>query len=252
MCVAFVSEAGVNLLRSELKRLHGHGRLLATTTFGTTTTTALQMAADCGTQVRVLNFGSSRTYHPKVYLGRGPGKARAVIGSSNMTRGLVTNVEAATRLVAPGNHAAVRDAWTWAHSLWVSDEATPWTGGVATDRKATPFDADLWDALQPHLRKGEVFETCTSRQQNTLNDFSESALYVATDRSRQRRSGPQEVPAWMFNIAWDYLRTHRKLSNTVLLNELRVHRSSAICAVLARLPQVELHSRRPLVLTWRG
>lgn len=51
--------------------------------------------------------------------------------------------------------------------------------------------------------------------------------------------GAEPIPAWMFNLAWERLQTHGELTNGELLNELRVHRSSAVCAILARLPGVE-------------
>jgi hypothetical protein len=47
------------------------------------------------------------------------------------------------------------------------------------------------------------------------------------------------------------LRTHGTLSNVVLLNDLRVHRSSAVCAILARLPGVERVAGKEIVLRWR-
>jgi hypothetical protein len=45
----------------------------------------------------------------------------------------------------------------------------------------------------------------------------------------------------MFTLAWDYLRTHGLLSNRYLLatDGLNVKRSSAVCAILARLPGVD-------------
>lgn len=43
----------------------------------------------------------------------------------------------------------------------------------------------------------------------------------------------------MFNLAWDYLQTHGSLTNQTLLNELRVHRSSAVFAILARHPALK-------------
>ncbi len=55
----------------------------------------------------------------------------------------------------------------------------------------------------------------------------------------------------MFNLAWDRLRTHGTLSNSELLNDLRVHRSSAVCAILARPPQVERVPGKEIVLRWR-
>ncbi len=52
----------------------------------------------------------------------------------------------------------------------------------------------------------------------------------------------------MFNIAWDYLHANGELSNATLLNHLRVHRSSAVCAILARLPGIERMPGRGVVL----
>jgi hypothetical protein len=56
----------------------------------------------------------------------------------------------------------------------------------------------------------------------------------------------------MLNLAWDELRSRGTLSNRTLLEDLRVHRSSAVCAILARLPQVEVAPGRRIVLRWRG
>jgi hypothetical protein len=70
-------------------------------------------------------------------------------------------------------------------------------------------------------------------------------------RSRVRAGGAEPIPAWMFNLAWDRLRTLGMLSNVVLLDDLRVHRSSAVCAMLARLPRVERVPGKEIVLRWR-
>jgi len=45
-------------------------------------------------------------------------------------------------------------------------------------------------------------------------------------------------------------RVHGRLANKVLLasDGLNVKRASAVCAILARLPGVDVESRRPLVL----
>jgi hypothetical protein len=55
----------------------------------------------------------------------------------------------------------------------------------------------------------------------------------------------------MFNLAWDRLRTHGRLTNVELLDDLRVHRSSAVCAILARLPPVNSVAGRGITLEWR-
>lgn len=52
----------------------------------------------------------------------------------------------------------------------------------------------------------------------------------------------------MLNLAWDALRANGRLSNTELL-EMRVHRSSFVCALLARLPGVT-PGKRPVVLRY--
>ena len=45
---------------------------------------------------------------------------------------------------------------------------------------------------------------------------------------------------------------HFEFTNADLLNELRVHRSSFVCALLARLPGVTLASKAPIVLRYSG
>ncbi len=65
-----------------------------------------------------------------------------------------------------------------------------------------------------------------------------TGIYVETDRSRRAGTGPQAIPAWMFNVAWAYLRAHGRLTNPHLLKVLHVHRSSAVLAILSQLPGV--------------
>lgn len=85
LCVAFVQEKALHLLEPELaglQRRKARTRLLVTTTFQTTNPGALGMATRLGLEVRVLNPGAGRTFHPKLYLGKGE-EAQAVIGSAN-------------------------------------------------------------------------------------------------------------------------------------------------------------------------
>jgi hypothetical protein len=55
----------------------------------------------------------------------------------------------------------------------------------------------------------------------------------------------------MLNCAWRELTRRRSLTNSFLLNELNAKRSSAICALLARLPDVEAITTRPITLVLR-
>jgi len=72
---------GLHLLERELEALRRRkapARLLVTTTFQTTSPSAAAMARGLGLYVRVLNPGSGRTFHPKLYLGTGARVADAV------------------------------------------------------------------------------------------------------------------------------------------------------------------------------
>lgn len=55
----------------------------------------------------------------------------------------------------------------------------------------------------------------------------------------------------MLNCAWRELTKPRSLTNAFLLNDLNVKRSAAVCALLARLPDVEVATTRPITLVLR-
>lgn len=73
-----------------------------------------------------------------------------------------------------------------------------------------------------------------------------------TERSAARDTGPQLVPAWMIQAGWEHLRSYGSLTNAYLLSAkgLNVKRSSAVCAILARLPEVRVVSTRSIELAW--
>lgn len=54
----------------------------------------------------------------------------------------------------------------------------------------------------------------------------------------------------MINAAWEHLQRKGAISNTELLasNGLNVKRSSFVCALLSRLPNVEVDGLRPIRL----
>jgi hypothetical protein len=253
LCVAFVQEKGLHLLERELDALRCRKvrtRLLVTTTFQTTSPSALAIASGLGLDVRVLNPGSGRTFHPKLYLGTGASGANAVIGSANLTGGLATNFEAAVSLRGARDDLPLAKAWAWAEELWADDRVVPWAP-IAAERVEEVFEPDLYAALAAEVRRNPVFRTLgPSQRPNRVVELTPVEMHVETERSRSR-GGAEPIPAWMFNLAWDRLRTHGTLSNGELLNDLRVHRSSAVCAILARLPQVERAPGREIVLRWR-
>ena len=257
LCVAFVSMEGVQLLRPEMKELGSRARLLVTTVFRSTSPDALDEAAALGVEVATLNPGGSRTYHPKLYVARRGESLDAVIGSANMTSGLVGNVEIATRLSGTRRDPALLKAWDWADHIWAHPGVKPWVGGTAGTGSETQMEPDLWRAIQglfePVAVRDRVVQTLgPSPKRNRVSRVLRTGLYVETDRTRARGTGPQVVPAWMFNVAWTYLRAHGRLTNPHLLKVLHVFRSAAVLATLAQLPGVRVASRKPITLEWVG
>ncbi len=254
LCVAFVQEKGIHLLHKELdtlRRRRVRPRLLVTTTFQTTSQPALSMASGLGLDIRVLNPGSGRTFHPKLYLAVNGAGASAVIGSANLTGGLATNLEAGVALRGLREDRPLARAWSWAEELWSDDRAEPWTPGAA-EQTLEPFDPVLYAALRIEVGRDPVFMTLGWQPKpNRVIELTPVDAQVETERSRSRPRGAEPIPAWMFNLAWERLRTHGTLSNSELLNDLRVHRSSAVCAMLARLPQIKRIPGKEIVLRWR-
>jgi hypothetical protein len=254
LCVAFVQEKGLHLLAKELEELRRRkvpSRLLVTTTFETTTGSALAMARELGLDVRVLNPGSGKTFHPKLYLSEAGAAATAVIGSANLTGGLATNLEAAVALRGTRDDVPIGSAWSWAEALWADPRVEPWQPRAA-ERVEEPLDPDLHRALRAEVRKDPVFRTLSRGRPNRVVDLTPVEVYVETERSRTRSGGPESIPAWMFNLAWDRLRSFGELTNGQLLEDLRVHRSSAVCAILARVPGVERTPGKEIALRWRA
>jgi hypothetical protein len=252
LCVAFVQEKGVHLLEKELdalRRRAARARLLVTTTFSTTSAPALAMARGLGLEVRVLNPGSGSTFHPKLYLGRAGRDAGAVIGSANLTGGLATNLEAGVAMAGRTTDEPLARAWDWVETLWNDKRAAPWLPEFVAESGGEELDPWLLSKIAAEWRRDPIFRTLgPNPRPNLVTDVTPSVVYVETERSRVERGGAAEIPAWMFNLAWDQLRTHGSLSNKTLLQDLRVHRSSAVCAILARLPGISVRPGASITL----
>ena len=255
LCVAFAHERGIRLIGRELEELRDRkrrARMLVTTVFDRegSTASALAVARTLGVDVRVHNHAGG-TFHPKLYLGAGARESRAVIGSANLTAGLACNLEVAVALRGARGDAALAKAWAWAEDLWSHARSEAWVP-LAAEEAREVIVPELLAALSEAQRRDPVFPTLSDAKPNRVVALTPSYLLVETEESTRKRTGPQPVDAWMLNLAWEYLRTRGELRNTVLLNELRVHRSSAVCAMLARVPGVEIASRSPIVLRWQG
>lgn len=132
-----------------------------------------------------------------------------------------------------------------AEELWGHSAAHPWTA-TEPSPDIDRFEPDLFDLLQRAVPVGSTILTLAERRPNLFVDITEHGVYVETDRSRSRQAGAQLVPAWMLQPACDYLQRYGELSNRCLLaaDGLNVKRSSAVCAVLARLPGINITSNR--------
>jgi hypothetical protein len=140
-------------------------------------------------------------------------------------------------------------AWEWADRLWGDSRVEPWTL-QETPTLAEVFEPELYAALKAEASRDPVFLTLGRGRPNRLVVLAPDKVEIETERSRERTGGAEPVPAWMFNLAWERLRTHGTLSNAELLKDLRVHRSTAVCAILARLPQVQIVPGKTIVIRW--
>lgn len=239
---AFIDSRGIHLVGAELRALGPRCRLVATSVFrGDRTHAAFAAATELGTRCRVLNPARG-TFHPKVVVTHSKGSTQALVGSANLTAGLVANVEAGVIVEssAATEISALAEAW------WSDPAAVDW------QPPETPvvdlLDAGLWALVRRSIRSGEVVRTLADGRPNTVTDVSRAGLWVETERSRRSGAGPQLVEPRMLDVAWAALLSDGELTNRRLLDDLRVHRSSFVCALLARLPGVRVASRRPIRL----
>ncbi|MBK6577691.1 MAG: phospholipase D family protein [Sandaracinaceae bacterium] len=252
LCVAFAQTRGVHLVAKELERASARGSArVMVTTFGSTAPAALAAIQQTGADLRVLNPVGG-TYHPKVYLGRTANSIQAVVGSVNLTSGLVANIEVATVMRGSIDDRPLADLWNWAETTWGHDRAAAWSG-VIEPGLDEPIEPELLAMLAAVARENpRVYTLGPSAAENVVADVTASGLWVETARSRERSAGAQLVPPRMLNLAWDTLRARGRLSNREMLEELRIHRSSFVCAVLARLPGVTVEPGRSIVLRIRA
>jgi hypothetical protein len=239
LCVAFAQVAGLHLLRRQLESIGTSTRLLVTTAFGQSATEALDMAHGLGISVSIMN-PESGTFHPKMYLARRRRSAVVVIGSPNLTRGLVTNVEVAVMLRGRLNDPPIRTAWDLAEDLWGDPHRKPWMPGAAPVQPE-PLEPELQGLLTDAWRTHRgLFRTLDQGKPNRVMEVTPGGLYVETEASKAKGNPPQLIPAWMLTLAWDYLQTHGRLTNRYLLapDGLNVKRSSGVLAILATLPGV--------------
>ncbi|MBA2577857.1 MAG: phospholipase D family protein [Actinomycetota bacterium] len=221
--------------------------------FGDTTAGALRRAAELGVDVRLLNLPRG-TYHPKLYLSRSGTRVRALVGSANLTSRRLRNIEVAVLLTGEAEAEDLCQLCELAESWWAHPACEPWTPDVGAPLADT-FPPDLWEELRAVLAPGSTVRTLAQGRPNRIVELTREAVWIETERSARLGRGAEPVPAWMLNIAWDHLAARGRLTNRHLVatDGLNVKRSSAVCAILATMPSVEVLSRsRPIELALRA
>jgi hypothetical protein len=114
-----------------------------------------------------------------------------------------------------------------------------------------PLATDLLLALRDLLDRSPEIATLAQGRRNRIIDVAHEGVWLETDASERKGTGPQLVEAWMLNVAWRHLQAHGTLTNSYLLatDGLNVKRSSAVCALLAALPGVSVVGTRPIELS---
>lgn len=111
---------------------------------------------------------------------------------------------------------------------------------------------DLGQMLARLQQRSPAITTVAEGRPNWITGVKPTGVWIETEASRAKGTGPQLVPAWMINVAWDHLRSQGSLEQRFLLatDGLNVKRSAAVMALLARLPGVTVASSRPSRLSY--
>jgi hypothetical protein len=116
------------------------------------------------------------------------------------------------------------------------------------DSVPAEIDSDLLELIAATLSVGDIVPTVSEGNPNRIDSIEPLSIGVTTERSARRRKAEQ-VPGWMFNVAWRRLQETGRVRRKELTE---VKRSSAVCAILARLPDIEITSSRPVELALRA
>lgn len=120
---------------------------------------------------------------------------------------------------------------------------------------APTFDPDLLVRLRSVVGSGDVVNTLSYGRPNVIGRIDETGIEVTTAHSQETAGGSRVVPAWMFNHVWNELLAHHRVDRDFmdrLAPGPKIKRSSAVFAILERLPEVIVLQQRPLILGLTG
>lgn len=140
--------------------------MLTTTTFGTTSLEALTLAHELGVEIKILN-PKNGTYHPKLYLSRTGNVSRALIGSANLSAGLISNVEVAVDLDPRQDRTTIQDSWKLGEELWTSSLAKPWTPASQV-KLHSDESLKVMQIVHKHLQEGQTIDSVSHQKPNRV------------------------------------------------------------------------------------
>jgi hypothetical protein len=121
-----------------------------------------------------------------------------------------------------------------------------------SDARPVDLSDDLYDRILTVAEAGEAIQTLSIKRPNWIVVVERAGVWVETERSRARGSGPQLVPAWMIEVGWKRLCARGSMIQDELLNYLNVKRSAFVCALLAQFPDISVAQTRPTILELVG
>ena len=141
----------------------------------------------------------------------------------------------------------VQDSWKLGEELWDSSLAKPWTPASQV-KLHNDESLKVMQTVQKHLREGQTIETISQGKPNWVTAITHQGVYIETEKSKRLRTSPRLVNSWTIEVACLHLTIHGSLTNSYLLSTsgLNVKRSSAVCAILAKLPGVKVLSKSPI------
>lgn len=250
LCFAVVRRAGVHLVEAELTSLAERGRVVTTPMArGGSTRTAIDALHEANLKVRIIEPTRGRFQARTAIARRGP-TTRALIGSAELSAGLLTDIQTAVLLEGDADEPVLRDIWSTAAAQWSMDGTQPWEPRPV-EAGDEVFPDPLYDALVRQVAREPVFLSLGHKRPYRVTELRRNGLWIETDALLLRHLPSQFVPAWMLTLAWDVLRVQGSLTRSYLRDNdgLNLTRASEILAFLARLPAVRVASTRPVTLT---
>lgn len=112
------------------------------------------------------------------------------------------------------------------------------------------FKPELLRRIGEVVKVGDDLPTLSHKSANLILGIDQHGMDVKTPEAAQKGT-PRRVPAALFNLAWDELCRTGQVSRPILIDRVgagRAKRTSAVLAVLERLPEVGLVRTAPTII----